>query len=94
MVQDHTPLSQRPATSQILLQEHGHPVFFRNIWMVDGKGDYDFFATAGIGLRRLRPSLLSEARSRQGSAPFLVHGRLGFPGTEAVFGVSGALLRP
>lgn len=42
--------------------------------------------TAGNGFLRFR-------KGSKGSAPLFIHGRLGFPGTEAIFGVSGAPLR-
>lgn len=48
LVQDRTPLKNRPAASVILLQDHGHKVFYRNIWMLEGKADFDFLGAVSI----------------------------------------------
>ena len=54
LVQDKTPLKNRPAASTILLQDHTHPVFYRNIWMVDGKADFDFLGAVSLRPRNSR----------------------------------------
>ncbi len=52
LVQEGTVLKNRPTASVILLQDHTHPVFYRNIWMVPGKSDYDFMSGVSIAVPR------------------------------------------
>lgn len=86
LVQDKTPLKNRPASSVIMLQDHSHPVFFRNVWMLEGKADYDF-----LGAVSLRPRVKAANPARvpailmPGYRPgYLMGGRLwGAEGREA-----------
>lgn len=51
VVQDQTILKNRRSTTTLELQDHQHPVFYRNIWIVS-RADYDF---AQHGITAIRP---------------------------------------
>lgn len=62
VVQDRTILKNRRSTTTLELQDHQHPVFYRNIWIVP-RADYDF-TQHGITLITHRERLMGRQPGR------------------------------